>query len=251
MSAKHAEQAALLLVGARQGGHRLADLPEDVRPATIEDAYAIQDAANRHLGPVGGWKVGPRRDGEEPRCAPISAELIKSSPATLSRSQTPAAEAEVEIAVKLGRDLPPRRHPYTADDLRAAIASVHPAIEVLSSRFLDRKAVAPLTAIADGQSNAAVILGEGRCDWAALDLGTVAMRLRLDGKEVKATQGGSATEDMLAALAWLADHAAARDGGLKKGDVVITGARLGPWPIGGAQTEADAEGLGTVRLTFA
>jgi 2-keto-4-pentenoate hydratase len=250
LPAKDAEQAARLLVGARRGGHRLAELPEELRPATIGQAYAIQDAIIRQLGPIGGWKVGPRRGNVDPSCAPLSAALIHASPGHFAPGEVPAAEAEVEIAVKLGRDLPPRGKAYGPDDLREAIVAIHPAIELLSSRFVDRKVAAPLSVIADSQSNAAVVLGEELADWRGLDLGRVAMRLRLGGVEVARTEGGPGTEEVLGALAWLADHAAARTGGLKKGDVVITGARVGPWPLGEAATEAEATGLGRVTVDF-
>lgn len=250
MSLSTADQAATILTEARRGGHRLADLPEELRPANVAEAHAIQDATLRHLGAIGAWKVSPIRPDAEPGCAPIAASLITSSPATYTAAQLPEAEAEVEIAVKLGRNLPPRAAPYTADDLREAIATVHPAIEVLSSRFINRKAVAALTAVADGQSNAAIVLGAARKDWAGLDFGKVAMRLRLDGKEVTATEGGTPTDTVLASLAWLANHAGKRHGGLKQGDVVITGARLGPWRIGTATATADVDGLGEVSITI-
>lgn len=250
MSPKEAMQAALLLVEARRGGHRLADLPEGLRPTTIEQAYAIQDATIQQLGPIGGWKVGPRRGGADPACAPVSAALIKGSPAQVATGEAPKAEAEVEIAVRLGRDLPPRGTLYEPGDLRAAIAAVVPAIELLSSRFVDRKAATPLSAVADSQSNAAIVLGDDVADWRGLDLAKVAMRLRLNGTEVARTEGGPGTDDVFSALAWLANHVAARTGGLKKGDVVITGARVGPWPLGEAATEAEVVGLGTVSVSF-
>ncbi|MBO1074104.1 2-keto-4-pentenoate hydratase [Roseomonas marmotae] len=251
------ERAAQLLVAVRQGQERLKDLPEDLRPRSTEQAYAIQDGVIRLLGPIGGWKVSPKSGHAEPGCSPISAALIQASPASLAQSAVPGAEIEVEIeieieiAVTLGHDLPPRATPYTPEDLRAAIAALHPAVELLSSRFRDRRAAAPLSLLADSQSNAAVVLGAGLAEWEGLDLREVAMHLRLDREQVAAVNGGAGIEDVLAALAWLANHAAARTGGLRKGEVVITGARIGPWSRGDAtEVEADVAGLGTVAITF-
>jgi 2-keto-4-pentenoate hydratase len=246
-------QAAALLMDARQSGHRIADLPEDARPTSIEQAYAIQDATVRQLGAVGGWKVGPMRPGATPNCAPIAASLIHASPARFVYDTASAPEVEVEIAIRLGRDLPPRGTAYEADEMRAAIVSLHPAIEMLNSRFTDRKVVSPLSTLADAQSNAAVVIGSGLQDWREVELGRVAMRLRIDGEECAAAGGGPDTDNVLAALAWLANHLAARCGGLRAGDVVITGARLGPWAVTKrpAGIEADVAGLGIVEIVVA
>lgn len=243
-------QATALLVKARQSGHRIADLPEDARPTSIEQAYAIQDATVRQISTVGGWKVSPMRPGAPPNCAPIAASLIHASPARFVYDTMSAPEVEVEVAIRLGRDLPPRGAAYEADEMRAAIGSLHPAIEMLNSRFVDRKTVSPLTALADAQSNAAVVIGAGLQDWQETELGRVAMRLRIAGSECAATEGGPDTNNALAALAWLANHVAARCGGLRAGDVVITGARLGPWLIAKrpAEIEADVAGLGIVEI---
>jgi 2-keto-4-pentenoate hydratase len=246
-------QAAALLVEARQSGHRMADLPEDSSPTDIEQAYAIQDATVRQLGTVGGWKVSPMRLGAPPNCAPIAASLIHASPAHFVYGTASTPEVEVEVAVRLGCDLPPRGTAYEADEMRAAIVSLHPAIEILSSRFTDRKAVSPLTALADIQSNAAVVIGMGLQDWQEVELGRVVMRLRIAGEECAATEGGPDTSNVLAALAWLANHVAARCGGLRAGDVVITGARLGPCAVARRPTEieADVAGLGIVEIVVA
>lgn len=239
-------EAARLLVEARRTRKRLRDLPQP--PATIEQAYAVQDAVIGHLGPVGGWKVGPWRVGEVPACAPIPASYVHDSPADLPAEDMPDAAGEVEIAVKLARSLPPRATPYGPDDIRAAIGSVHLAIEIISSRFTDRRAVAPLSAIADTQNNGGIVVGPGLGNWSSLDFGAVTMRLERDSREIATAEGGPSTEDVMLALAWLATHAAERCGGLREGQVVITGARISPNPIAGSKAVATAVGLEPVSL---
>lgn len=246
------EQAASLLLQARADGKPLEDFPENLRPTTIVEAYAIQDAVNRQLGRIGGWKVSPMRGTAAPNCAPIGAALIHASPARLSLAILPGAEVEAEIAVTLGHDLPPRATPYEAEEMRAAIASVHPALEVVQSRFRDRKAVPQPSVVADSQGNAALVLGPGLRGWHSLELGSVAVGLWIGSTEVAAVEGGFDTANVLASLAWLANHAALRTGGLKQGDVVLTGARAGPKPVGQAPTAvlAEAAGLGQVEIVF-
>jgi 2-keto-4-pentenoate hydratase len=252
MSPSTTDQAARLLLQARAGGPPLDALPENLRPATIEQAYAIQDAVNRQLGRIAGWKVSPLRGTAPPNCAPIGAALIHPSPARLALGTLPRAEVEAEIAVTLGQDLPPRDTPYGREDMRAAIASVHPALEVVHSRFQDRASVPQPSVVADSQGNAALVLGPGLRDWQGLELGGVAMRLRIGGAEVAAAEGGFDTANVLASLAWLANHVALRTGGLKRGDVVLTGARAGPKLVGPTPTAvlAEARGLGRAEVTF-
>ncbi|MFC0407694.1 2-keto-4-pentenoate hydratase [Roseomonas elaeocarpi] len=248
---ENAERAAVLLFEARRGGNRLADLPEELRPSDLAQAYAIQDAVLRRLGPAGGWKVGPGRDGAPFNCARIGAAQIHRSPARLDMAEVPDAEIEVEVAVTLAHDLPPRPEGYGPEDLRRAVAALHPAIEIVSSRFVRRQAVSRLTAIADAQSCGAVVLGEGMADWQGFAPEAAGASLRLDGAEAATAEGQGSVEAMLSALSWLANHAAERTGGLRQGEVVITGARLGPWPCGAAkQAEAGIAGLGDVAFSF-
>ena len=53
----------------------------------------------------------------------------------------------------------------------AAIASAHPAIEVLDSRFTDPDAVDPLSALADGLSHFGLVARPGDCRLAVDRLG--------------------------------------------------------------------------------
>ena len=43
--------------------------------------------------------------------------------------------AEPEFAFRMARDLPPRETPYSVDEVLAAVATLHPAIELPDSRY--------------------------------------------------------------------------------------------------------------------
>ena len=241
-----------LLLGQRAAGTTLANLPTDLVPATLADAYAIQTETIAALGRVGAWKVTPMPAEGEPFCSPILAGDVHASGATLQRANLPGLGVEVEVALTIATDLPAKADGYSADAVKAAIGSIHVALEVLASRYLDRKAVPRLAGFADLQSNGAVIVGPAVVSPQLPEFGAQAMSLALDGTEVQSTTGNATTENVLAALAWLADHAAARGLPLKAGDVVITGARLGPQnaTFTGTSAVATAPGLGTVSATF-
>jgi len=134
--------------------------------------------------------------------------------------------AEVEVAVRLGADLPERATPYAADDIAAAVASVHPALELIRTSFVDRSSAGEFSLLGDLQGNGAIVVGAAVTDWTALDYSTLPTALLLDRREVKQTATGAGRAQILEALAWLANHAAARGLSLKSGVIIITGSRV-------------------------
>jgi 2-keto-4-pentenoate hydratase len=245
-------QVAALLLDVRRSGRLMEALPEVLRPATLDEAYAIQDRTAAALGGIGGWKSGPPEGGKATYVTVLPAADVHNSPAALPGLWPFKPEMEVEIAARFGTGLPLRAAPYMRDEVAAAIASVHPAIEVIGSRFVNRKALDPLTGIADLRSNVAMILGPPVTDWRPMDFGSVAMTLSFDGKEVAAIPGGPSTDTAVQVLLDVVNHAGGRSGGVRAGQVVITGARIRPVrvPDGTRRIVAEAAGLGRVVLTL-
>jgi 2-keto-4-pentenoate hydratase len=194
--------------------------------------------------------VQPMPETGQPFAAPILASNIIPNNAALRSADFPSLGIEVEIAVVLNRDLAAVRQGYTAADIQAAIGSVHLALELLASRFVDRKKVPQLTGIADLQHSGGVVLGEALAPGALPEFSQQAIQLEIDGAEVASTTGNASTQNVFNALAWLANHASARGLPLKGGDIVITGARLGPVDLTGSKVEARAAGFESVSVTF-
>jgi 2-keto-4-pentenoate hydratase len=239
-----------LLLAHRQSGILIDSFPDDLVPADAAEAYRVQTETVTALGPVGAWKVQPVPQSGEPFASPILASTVFPDGAALRLADFAGLAIEVEVAVTISRDLPTREGGYAAGEMREAIASVHVALEILASRFPDRTKIPPLVAIADLQNSGGVVLGPAVRAAELPDFAQQQMSLQFDGKEVQSTASGPATDNMLAALAWLANHASARGLPLKKGDLVITGSRLGPISFAGEQVFATAEGLGTVSCAF-
>ncbi|QQR38299.1 2-keto-4-pentenoate hydratase [Devosia rhizoryzae] len=236
-----------LLLAHRKAGTTVDALPAELVPADLKSAYAIQDETIVALGKVGAWKVAPFPETGEPACSPLLASAIHPDGVRLRHSDLPGLAIEVEVAVKLSRDL---RGTASEDEVRAAIGSVHPALELLSSRFADRRSVPQLAAFADLQSNGAIVLGAPVSFATLPEFGNQAMTLSLDGRHGASTESGPTTSNMLSALTWLVRHSAARNTPLTAGMVVITGARLGPVVFQGTHAEAQAPGLGSVKASF-
>ncbi|WP_029011279.1 2-keto-4-pentenoate hydratase [Azospirillum halopraeferens] len=244
-------RAADFLIAARTGASRPDDLPEDLRPADAEDAYAIQDAVVRRIGPAGAWKVGARTPEAEPNRAPILTSVMSAAPAALPGTAFSMRGIEAEVAVRLGRDLPAREAPYGRDEVLDAIDALMPALEVVDTRFRDRTAAAPLSQLADCQSNGWFVYGAPVTDWRGPDLLTLPVRLWIDGEERLSVRGGNTAGDPLALVVWLAESLSRRGAGLPAGTIITTGTYTGMIPVGPTATiAAELEGLGRVELRF-
>ncbi|MFC0411032.1 fumarylacetoacetate hydrolase family protein [Roseomonas elaeocarpi] len=243
-----AEEAAAFLHALRRDGRTVATLPEMLQPRSLAQAYAVQDAALRRLGPVGGWKVGPPKPDGQIFCAPVPQSLVFHAPAALP-VLAPSLEAEVEVGLVLGRDLVAADAGLEPAALRAAVATVHVAVELLASRFRDRRAVDSLLPLADAQSNAAIVLGPALGDGALLAFEQLDAALWIDGQPAGSSRRGPSGAAILRSLAWLIGHAAERGVALRAGQALVTGARVGPVPVPhGALLEAELSPGGRMSL---
>jgi 2-keto-4-pentenoate hydratase len=217
--------AATILAKARRAGSTIQDLPAELTPATLLDAYPLQAQVVRLLGSVGGWKVMLPKDGSEPRGTAIPRPYVVGSGA-----QWPArapVRLEVEVALKIGRDVPKRAAPYREADMPDLVESAHIALELLGHRFVDRKQVSALSYLADGQGNAGVVVGAELAAWNHIPLQSLPMTLESAGTMIATADTGPSLDETLRGLAWLANHALEWGEGLKAGHIVMTGARIG------------------------
>ena len=245
------DRAAELLLAARSRRGVVPGFPDELRPRSIADAYAIQDGVVDAIGPIGGWKVGAKDAAAEPTCAPLCAAWIVASPATFERDRFARHGIEAELAFTFARDLPPSESAYGERDVAAAIATVHPVIEVVDSRFADMQAADPLSQLADSLSHGALVVGPGIAVPAAFDVARQPVELRFDDAHEFSGVNSNPAGNPLRLLAWLANHAAGRRGGLRRGDVVTTGSWSGRRVAGRrAHVQARFAGIGEASVDF-
>ena len=121
--------------------------------------------------------------------APLFAGLVTTG-SSLAISPHGLMGLEVEIGLKLARDLPRRAKPYHRDEVMAAVAAVFIGIEIVSTRLQDHgHAPFPLV-LADNMANGAYAIGEGVTEWGQLDLGTLLTTINVDGARVHSMRGG-------------------------------------------------------------
>lgn len=218
-------EAANLLLDARRTHHVMDDLPSELRPKSLAEAYVVQDTIAEAYGAIGGWKVGAATADAEPIFAPMPQAFLALSGAILRGMRYRGLEAEV--AFLLGRDLAPRGQPYTRDEVLAAVASCHPAIEVLESGLLDPVKVDRLSMIADLQMHGALIYGPAIANWRSIDFTQERVTLAIDGSVRVDKQGSNTSGDLLRLLPYLANEGALRTGGLRAGQWITTGSWTG------------------------
>lgn len=229
------------------GADATRSLPPDRRAA-----YAVQDATLVALGPVGGWKVGAKHLEAEPTAAPLPAAGLLPGGCTLLGPDWQLRGIELEVAVRLGRDLAPADAHLPAQDLLQAIDAVLPAIEVVESRLADWRQADPMAQLADLQSHGALVLGAPvppRPE--LLDLRQAQIELLFDSQAVASARGAHPAPDLWRLLGWLAWHAVQRGQPLRAGDVVTTGSCSGLLFAGeGCHVLGAVNGLGRVELRF-
>jgi 2-keto-4-pentenoate hydratase len=249
------EKMAQWLWQARQRRLPYRNLPDELRPASIAEAYAAQEAyyrlAEPTYGPVGGAKIATTTKVMQqlmgithPCGGAIFSRTIHQSPAKLRAGDFVNLRIESEIAVKLGADLPASGAPWTRATVAPAIAAAMPAFELIEDRNADYAKTEATSLIVENCWNGGIVVGTpkpARVD----DLVGIAGRLTIGGKNV----GEGCAEDPCATLAWLANHVAERGRDLKAGMVVITGSLIATVSIApGQRAVFTVEGLGETAM---
>lgn len=258
-TSRELEQRARTLVA-----HRLRRQPNPVGsfepPASMDAAYAIQDAADAILRTEHGHRpIGYKIAGTNPASrahlkitAPFHGrlydKLTTTSPAVLG--DIPFLRVhEPEIAIQIDRDLDPAQGPFSAEQIAAATRAVLPVIEIIGTSFEPWTQAGAPNLASDNAAFGYWIMGAPVRDWSRIDLLDGAVMLTING-EVKATGKGRNVDDgAFGASAWLANALAARRRGLKAGEYITTGSVTPPIPVApGQHVVADFGVLGKVEL---
>lgn len=239
LSRHHINEAAALLASRRLSGQQGPRLPEACRPGDLASALAIQAAVLSRLSDtVGAWKCGSPTAGRVV-VAPILASTVHRAQADDSSAACPVwarkghARVEPELAFVLGHDLPPREAPYTADEVMAAVASAHLALELIDSRYTDRGSLSFEESLADSLVNQGLLLGP------AVDLAKargasmlrITVRQAVDGELLSKHDGRHPDGAPCDPLVWLANHLRTQGSGLRAGQAVITGSYAGSFEL--------------------
>lgn len=231
MSSTATETAAQWLVAARREGRPRARLPEACRPVDCAAAHAIQSRVTELLdAPVGGWKCSVGSAEREPAAPIHAARIARESPCAIP-VRDGHARIEPEIAFVLGRDLPPRATPWSAEEIAAAIGEIRLVLELLGSRIDDPGPLPFVESLADGLSNYGLYVGPRLPDQHSHDLRSFALSITTPEATLLQRTGVHPDGHPLRPLLWLANWLG-RDqccwtAGLAQGQIVTTGSYAG------------------------
>jgi len=250
------EQAARLLVTARQKGALVERLPVELQPANVDDGFAIQQEVSRQLGRrTGAWKCALPRPGKVIAAPIYDADIHRGLACRMRGSPRGSVRAEPELACLLDRDLPPRREAYGEAEVLDALGDTHVALELLGSRYAHPEELTFPELLADGLFNAGLVLGPRV---RLLDGATPAdlpaefnVSLSGVGEEAVTLAGRHPDRGVLAPIVWLANFLRVRGLGLYAGQAVITGSYAGvlELPVGRELRIGFGE-LGTLPISF-
>ncbi|MEG9436252.1 fumarylacetoacetate hydrolase family protein [Edaphobacter sp. HDX4] len=244
--------AADMLVDARRTCHPIADLPKGLQPTTLEEAYFVQDRMSLAYERIGGWKVGAPGADATPTFAPMPADWITCTGCELRGLTHRFRGVEAEIAFKMGADLLPRETPYTRDEVFSAVASMHPAIEILETGLIDPEQATKLSGVADMALHGGFVYGNAVADWQSIDFSKETVSLAVDGAVRVQRTGSNTAGDLTRLLPWLVNEGASRTEGLRKGDWITTGSWTGiTIATAGSTVEATFVHAGRVAFRFA
>nr|WP_324257420.1 hydratase [Cellvibrio fontiphilus] len=254
-----AAEAAKVLVARRIAGTQGERLAPSCRPQNIEQALAIQAAVSEQWceqmdDSIGGWKcLLPPED--KLIVGPIYTRTIDSVPPVSLWTKTTAegerARIEPELAFFFGRDLPPRPEPYTPEEVDAAIARTHMALELINSRYTDPSSCEFPEMLADGLVNQGLFIGPQVDSRNARSASSFTVIMTCANGEIIERQGQHPNTHPRAPLYWLAEFLRSRGEGIVAGQAVITGSYAGviEVPVNSA-IKIDYAGLGSMEVSF-
>jgi 2-keto-4-pentenoate hydratase len=253
-----ARRAAEKLLAEHNAKERFKTLGPPDAPATIPDAYDIQEKyvalLHREHGGAAGYKVGLTSAPMQAFCRidhPIAgvvlARRVHQSGASVQRSNFGRLGLEFEIAVRIKSDVPVTGGTFTTETIAPHIDGVCAAIELVDDRGADYASLDVLSLVADNSWNGGIVLSEFATTWP--DLESVLGRATKDRVAIGEGHGRDILGHPFNSVAWLATQLASRGVGLKAGQVVMTGSVMKTiFPEQDAKYRFDLEQLGFVEV---
>ena len=158
MSSETITRAIEKLVAVHKGGAPIANLG-DAAPGNEAEIFAIQRGVLKALGgAIGGWKCATP-PGKPTNFGIMAAAGARKSAGCWGVANTRPIGLETEVAFRLKRDLPPRGHAYSREEVLDAIDAAFPLLELVQSRYADHKLVSPAEGMADNIAHLGYVVG--------------------------------------------------------------------------------------------
>jgi len=220
---------------SRKTQQSLKELPADLSPADLSQAYEIQTAVTKlRAVALAGFKIGLTNEAAQRANGvgePIVGRLgLLDIRRTHSHIELPANHlriVESEVIFEVGADLAPQRAPFSEQQVAGNLRRAFAGIELCNARIEDREDT-PLTHVVADNSNAdLVIVGDPLESWDAATLSNLPVALEVGGKPPVKGSTANVLGHPLRSITWLANWLARCGEGLKKGQLVASGSCTG------------------------
>jgi 2-keto-4-pentenoate hydratase len=224
--------------------------------ASISDAYDVQDRyvalLRAEQGEPIGYKVGLTSKAMQTFCGidhPIGgvvlAKRVHQTGATVRRADYGRLGLEFEIAVRMKSDMPASAQ--TPASVAPHIDGVGAAIEVVDDRAADYTKLDVRSLVADNSWNAGIVVSNFATQWP--DLEAMLGKATQNGSPIGEGYGRDILGHPFNSVAWLNAQLASRGGGLRKGQIVMTGSVMKTvFPTEAASFRFEFGGLGAVEV---
>jgi 2-keto-4-pentenoate hydratase len=254
------ERASAVLLDARRTGRKIAGLPPDAQPKSLEEAYAISSHLQARLDKkLAGWFMActnPAMQKAHGLPGPYFGRAFESdlndSPARIAMGGAPRWSLEIEFVFRMAHDLPPRSAAYSREEVAAAVGALHAALEFVDSHFTDLLTANGFSIVADNGTEGIYVIGPPVSAWQKVDRAALRVALHKNGQHLAYGGGAHVMGDPLNALHWCANELSKRGLGMKAGEIVGTGNSLERYCFGAAGDEimASCGPFGEIRATL-
>jgi len=218
-------------LAARRAASGLDSYPGDF-PASLDEAYAIQDAAIAAWGrPVIGWKVGrvpePLIDlfGTDRITGPIFHE--ERDGAAMPVFAEGFAAGEAEFLLRIGAAPPAGKTHFTLDEAAGLIGAVHAGIEIASSPLAAINDIGPIAVVSDFGNNNGLVVGAEIPDWQGSGFEQWEVTCRIGGEVAGSGRATAFPDGAMGAARFLFELMARRGIALAPGQWISSGAVTG------------------------
>ncbi len=226
------EEIVNYLLSAEKECREITKITDQYPNLTFEEAYLIQEKLLQRKEHEGARRIGLKlgltskakqemMGVHEAIYGYLTDDMLSLEWKPLEFSSLIHPKAEPEIAFLIGEDLQGTN--VTAADVLSVTQYVAPAIEVIDSRYLNFKFTL-VDVIADNCSSARFVIGSKWVSPASLDLAGIGMVMSKNGEVVTVGAGAAVLGHPAASVAWAVNKLGAIGKGLKKGDIVLSGA---------------------------
>lgn len=232
LTEKNEQEIINYLLSAEKEAREVVKVTEQYPELTIEEAYHIQKELVLQKIAAGtkqvGVKLGLTSKAKQNMMGINEAiygyllhDMLAFEWESVKASQFIHPKAEPEIAFIMGEDLQGTN--VTAEDVIKAVKYVVPAIEIIDSRYVDFKFTLA-DVIADNCSSSKFVLGSKWMEPKQLDLKNIGMVMSKNGEVATVGTSAAVLGHPATAVAWAVNKLGECNEGLKKGDIVLSGA---------------------------